>query len=65
MHSAKEPSSVESLRTFKGFENISEEEANEIILSLRAFAALVFDYCKLKQKSKVIQINPYNQKQAA
>lgn len=65
MHSAKEPLSVESLRTFNGFENISDDEANDVIISLRAFAALVFDYCNLKQKSKVININPSNQKQAA
>lgn len=67
--SPKESLTPEILRAFKGLENVSDEEADEITLSLRAFAALVFDYCKLKEKnpsSEIIDINQNNnQKQAA
>lgn len=45
----KEPLTPEALRTYSGFENYTDEEAQEIIFSLRSFAALVFDYVKEKQ----------------
>jgi hypothetical protein len=66
INSAKEPLTPETLRKYSGYENVSDEDATEIILSLRAFAALVFDYCREKGKESAPEISDLsNQKQAA
>ncbi len=66
INSEKELLTPETLRKYSGYENVSDEEATEIILSLRAFAALVFDYCREKGKESVSEISDLsNLKQAA
>lgn len=66
----KEPLTPETLRKFPGHENLSDAEAEEIIFSLRAFSALVFDYVKELQntppelfqarKEKILGLNKPN-----
>lgn len=68
IHDSKEPLIPETLCAFRGFEGISDNEAAEIILSIRAFATLVFDYCKEKENktlSDITENNQSNYKQAA
>ena len=40
----KKSLTVEMLRSFTGFENVSDEEANEIILSLQIFSELFHEF---------------------
>jgi hypothetical protein len=52
---------VEELRSCKGFENISEEEAEEVILLLEKLSILFYElYMKQKmQKHKLINLKDY------
>ncbi len=40
----REELTIEKLKTFKGFENIEDEEAENIILTVKTFAKLTFRY---------------------
>jgi hypothetical protein len=43
--------SAEKVREFKGFENLSDEEIKNIIVTLEMFATIAFNqYIKLKNK---------------
>ena len=48
----KKPLTVETLRTFAGFENVSDEEANEIIFSIQLFAELFHEFYVGLEKMK-------------
>lgn len=40
----KEPLTAEKLRSFEGLEDLSDEEAQEAVFTIRAFASIVFDH---------------------
>lgn len=48
----KKPLTVETLRTFPGFEKASDEEANEIIFSLHVFSELFHEFYVELEKMK-------------
>ncbi|MEK6614954.1 MAG: hypothetical protein AABZ32_02410 [Bacteroidota bacterium] len=48
----KKPLTVETLRTFPGFEKVSDEEANEIIFSLHVFLELFHEFYVELEKMK-------------
>jgi hypothetical protein len=39
----KEKFTIEKLKIFEGFENISDNEANEILKSYDAFSSIIYD----------------------
>jgi hypothetical protein len=43
LNSKNESLTVEKLRSFKGFENISDEEAIEIVFALQTLANILYD----------------------
>ena len=51
---AKEPLTVEKVKTFEGFENVSDEEALDIVSTIDALCRIVYEY--------LINLNktPYN-----
>jgi len=42
----------DKLRIYKGFENITDDDAKEIIFTYQRFAALVFEFLKELEKKK-------------
>lgn len=45
---------VEKLRMIKGYENVSDEQANKIVLSIKKLAVLLCEHLsKLKNKNKI------------
>lgn len=42
----------EKLRTFKGLENVSDEEAEAIIFSVNELSVILYQYCINKKESK-------------
>jgi len=44
---------IETLKTFEGFENISDEEAKEIIKSLEQFAYILYQLHQLAYQNKI------------
>jgi hypothetical protein len=40
----REPLTVEKLRTFEGFENTCDEEAENIVYSIRAFSRIIVEF---------------------
>jgi hypothetical protein len=41
---------IEKVKGFKGFENISDDEANDIALSIKQFSLLAYNYYKKFKK---------------
>jgi len=39
----REPLTIEKLRTFKGMENLTDEQAQELLFSIQAFAIILYD----------------------
>lgn len=48
----KKPLTIEILRSFSGFESVTDEEANEIISSLQIFSELFHEYFIRLEKMK-------------
>ena len=49
---------VEKLRMIKGYENVSDEQANKIVLSIKKLAVLLCEHIsKLKKKKEVDELN--------
>lgn len=48
----KQPLTVETLRTFKGMENLSDEEAQELIFSIQNFCAILLEAVKEQEKQE-------------
>ena len=45
---------VEKLRVIKGYENVSDEQANKIVLSIKKLAVLLCEHLsKLKKKNEI------------
>jgi hypothetical protein len=57
----KEALTVEKLKSFEGMEKLSDDEAQEIVYSIRTFSNIVYEF--FKQKNSNIEDN--TQKQAA
>lgn len=53
----KKPLTVETLRTFKGMENLSDEEAQEIIFSLETFCIILLEAVKAQTEKEEANIN--------
>lgn len=45
-----EPLTVERLRSFQGLENLSDEEAQEIIFSIQTFCSILLEAVKAQEK---------------
>jgi hypothetical protein len=49
---------VEKLRMIKGYESVSDEQANKIVLSIKKLAVLLCEHLsKLKKKKEVDELN--------
>jgi hypothetical protein len=49
---------VEKLRMIKGYENVSDEQANTIVLSIKKLAVLLCEHLlKLKKKNEIDELN--------
>jgi hypothetical protein len=49
---------VEKLKMIKGYENVSDEQANKIVLSIKKLAVLLCEHLsKLKKKNEIDEIN--------
>ncbi|OFY86399.1 MAG: hypothetical protein A3F72_11410 [Bacteroidetes bacterium RIFCSPLOWO2_12_FULL_35_15] len=49
---------VEKLRMIKGYENVSDEQANKIVLSIKKLAVLLCEHLsKLKKKNEIDELN--------
>lgn len=49
---------VEKLRMIKGYENVSDEQANKIVLSIKKLAVLLCEHLsKLKKKNEINELN--------
>ena len=44
LNNKKEPLTVEKIRTFKGFEKLTDIEAQEIIFAIKQLATIIVDY---------------------
>lgn len=49
----KKPLTVETLRSFEGMENLTDEEANEIVFSLQLFSGLFHEFYIQLEKMKI------------
>ncbi len=58
-----EPLTVEKLKTFKGTENLSEEEASQMLNEIKLLSAIMVDY--LKNNYTDDQMDKFNLNQAA
>ncbi len=48
----KEPLTNEKLRTFKGLENLSEEEALETLLTIHKFTGILYEFLIEQQRKE-------------
>ncbi len=49
---------IEKLRMIKGYESVSDEQANKIVLSIKKLAVLLCEHLsKLKKKKEVDELN--------
>jgi hypothetical protein len=49
---------VEKLRMIKGYERVSDEQANKIVLSIKKLAVLLCEHLsKLKKKNEIDELN--------
>jgi ABC-type siderophore export system fused ATPase/permease subunit len=59
----KKPLTIETLRSFSGFENVTDEEANEIIFSVQQFAELFHEFYmeleRMKERGEIKDIIAY------
>lgn len=52
---------VEKLRMIKGYESVSDEQANKIVLSIKKLAVLLCEHLsKLKRKNEIDELNNSN-----
>ncbi len=49
----KEELSIDKLREFKGFENINDEEASELVYSLKTFSIILFNSFEEQLKKNI------------
>jgi hypothetical protein len=52
-----EPLTIETLRSFQGLENITDEEGQEIIFSLQTFCSILLEAVKEQEKLEKENIN--------
>lgn len=65
-HSENTILTVEKLRSFRGMESISEDEAEEVILSINKLCAIIFDFMTQPDNAgNTIIMNTNFQKSAA
>lgn len=59
----KKPLTIETLRSFSGFEKVNDEEANEIIFSVQIFSELFHEFYvqleKMKERGEIKDIIAY------
>ncbi len=49
---------VEKLRMIKGYESVSDEQANKIVLSIKKLAVLICEHLsKLKKRNEIDELN--------
>jgi len=49
---------IEKLRMINGYENVSDEQANKIVLSIKKLAVLLCEhFLKLKKKNEIDELN--------
>lgn len=63
----KEPLTIEKLKTFKGFENLSEKEATETVFAIQTLANILYEFMngRSMQSKPATEIINLNTKQAA
>lgn len=59
----KKPLTIETLRSFSGFEKVTDQEANEIIFSIQIFSELFHEFYvhleKMKERGEIKDIIAY------
>ena len=48
----KEPLTVEKVKMFKGLENLSEEEAQEIVFAIQTLASILYEFMNEQELKK-------------
>jgi hypothetical protein len=64
LNSTKEPLSIERLKTFKGFEALTDEQAQEIVFEVKKLVNILLGYLH-EQEKKISEEEQYKTKPAA
>ena len=51
----KEPLTIEKLKTFKGMENLTDEEAEQALLGIKLLSVILIDFQKNKEREKELE----------
>ena len=51
----KEPLTIEKLKTFKGMENLTDEEAEQALLGIKLLSVIHIDFQKNKEREKELE----------
>jgi len=51
----KEPLTIEKLKTFKGMENLTEEEAEQTLLGIKLLSTILIDFQKNQEREKELE----------
>lgn len=52
----RENLSAEKLKTFKGLENLSDEEATETVFAIQTFASIIYEFMNQKNENENNQL---------
>lgn len=52
---SQNPMTVEILRTYRGMENLSDQEGEAVILTLKRFTALAFKAYQLQKQHRIVK----------
>jgi hypothetical protein len=53
----KEPLTIERLRTFKGFENLPDADAEQALLAIKTLSGLLVEFIKEEQNNNSEQLD--------
>ncbi|MFN5674452.1 MAG: hypothetical protein ACK46W_05200 [Bacteroidota bacterium] len=56
INSKKEPLTIERLKKFKGLDGLSDAEAEEVLLGIKALSTLLIEFLRENQESKSNEI---------
>lgn len=51
----KEPLTIEKLKTFKGMENLTDEEAEQTLLGIKLLSTILIDFQKNQEREKELE----------
>lgn len=51
----KEPLTIEKLKTFKGMENLTDEEAEKTLLGIKLLSTILIDFLKNQEREKELE----------